>query len=90
MEGVEDARARRRLMDLVDEATVSPAKSLDVGLLHSIKALVRSSEANVHTAFDALFDKLKKNHSQVCASSPSRIAIASPPSAAFYMHCVGL
>ncbi|KAG0630471.1 hypothetical protein M758_1G180400 [Ceratodon purpureus] len=58
-------RARRRLMDLIEEATVSPAKSLDLGLLQSIKAMVRSSDAHVHTAFDALFDKLKKNHSQV-------------------------
>ena len=65
MEASEDSRDRRRLMDLIEEATVSPAKSLDLGLLQSIKALVRSSDANVRTAFDTLFDKLKKNHSQV-------------------------
>ena len=65
MEVGKDARDRRRLMDLIEEATVSPGKSLDLGLLQSIKALVRASDANVRTAFDVLFDKLKKNHSQV-------------------------
>lgn len=61
----DEIRERRRLLDLIDEATTSPAKSLDLGLLQSVKALVRTSDANVHTAFDTLFDKLKKNHSQV-------------------------
>jgi len=65
MEAGEELRDRRRLVDLIEEATVSPEKSLDLGLLQSVKALVRSSDANVLTAFDTLFDKLKKNHSQV-------------------------
>lgn len=60
-----DGDQRHRLVDLIEEATVSPSTSLDLGLLHSIKATVRASDANVHTAFEALYDKLKKNHSQV-------------------------
>lgn len=60
-----DGDQRNRLLDLIEEATVSPSTSLDLGLLHSIKATVRASDANVHTAFEVLYDKLKKNHSQV-------------------------
>lgn len=60
-----DGDQRHRLVDLIEEATVSPSTSLDLGLLQSIKATVRASDANVHTAFEALYDKLKKNHSQV-------------------------
>lgn len=58
-------RDRHRLLDLIDEATMSPSKHLDVGLLQFIKELVRASDANVRTAFESLYDKLKKNHSQV-------------------------
>lgn len=65
MEVGEVSRDRRKLTDLIEDATVSPAKSLDIGLLQSIKALVRSSDANVRTAFDTLFDKLQRQHSQV-------------------------
>lgn len=65
MEVGEVSRDRRKLTYLIEDATVSPAKSLDIGLLQSIKALVRSSDANVRTAFDTLFDKLQRQHSQV-------------------------
>jgi hypothetical protein len=44
---------------------MSPAKNLDLGVLHDFKAIVRASDANVRIAFDLLFDKLKKNNSQV-------------------------
>ncbi|KAL2653554.1 hypothetical protein R1flu_021682 [Riccia fluitans] len=55
----------RRLADLVDSATNSPLLALDDRSLVSFKALVRRSDANVHAAFDLLYDKLKKHHSQV-------------------------
>ncbi|KAH8957981.1 hypothetical protein BDL97_07G120100 [Sphagnum fallax] len=56
---------RHRITDLVESATMSPAKNLDLGVLHDFKAIVRASDANVRIAFDLLFDKLKKNNSQV-------------------------
>ncbi len=56
---------RHRITDLVESVTMSPAKNLDLGVLHDFKAIVRASDANVRIAFDLLFDKLKKNNSQV-------------------------
>ncbi|KAG6553760.1 hypothetical protein Mapa_004675 [Marchantia paleacea] len=65
VEGAADHDDRRRLSDLIDVATNSPRLQLDDRSLTSIKAIVRRSDANVHAAFDLLYDKLKKNHSQV-------------------------
>ncbi|KAL3685460.1 hypothetical protein R1sor_003482 [Riccia sorocarpa] len=56
---------RNRLADLVDSATNSPLLTLDDRSLAAFKALVRRSETNVHAAFELLYDKLKKNNSQV-------------------------
>lgn len=65
VEGAGDGDDRRRLSDLIDVATNSPLLQLDDRSLTSIKAVVRRSDANVRVAFDLLYDKLKKNHSQV-------------------------
>lgn len=60
-----DVAAQRRLQTLVKKATDKRAISLDPELLRDIKGMCRVDDANVHTAFDAISEALKANHSQV-------------------------
>jgi hypothetical protein len=56
---------RKKLADIIEIATTSPLLHLEDRALSSIKSIVRASDSNVNDAFDFLFDRLKKNHSQV-------------------------
>ncbi|CAN6483430.1 unnamed protein product [Victoria cruziana] len=56
---------RGKLQSLIEKATHSTSREVDVSLLKSIKHMVRSSDENVRTAAEALMEVMKKNHSQV-------------------------
>ncbi|KAI5061978.1 hypothetical protein GOP47_0022517 [Adiantum capillus-veneris] len=57
--------ANSQLSSLIDSATTSPADALELGLLASIKRLVRASDDNVRLAFCLLIAKLRNKHAQV-------------------------
>ncbi|ERN14096.1 UV-stimulated scaffold protein A homolog [Amborella trichopoda] len=54
-----------KLSSLIEKATHSTSRELDSSLLNSIKAIVKSSDANVHVTVETLMENMKKNHSQV-------------------------
>ncbi|XP_031496127.1 UV-stimulated scaffold protein A homolog [Nymphaea colorata] len=54
-----------KLRSLIEKATHSTSREVDVSILRSIKHMVRSSDDNARAAAEALLEIMKKNHSQV-------------------------
>lgn len=54
-----------RLLDVIDKATGAREQVLDASLLNQIKAICKASDANVHLAFEFIYDRLRQQNSKV-------------------------